>query len=355
MKKTLIAIPTLNESDNILDLLTKIDVAIVKLFPDKYFEIINFDSNSDDGTRSVFLETKTITAKDVVNTGRNGKGTNIIEACKYAVSNSFDYIITIDGDIRSFEDSWIEKFILALDAGADYVVPCYKRSRYEGNTTNHFCYPLIKKLYNIDIRQPIAGDFAFSIELAKKFIENANFLVMKNYGIDIFMTLTAIHMTDKIYIIDLYEKLHAPSFGKMIKMFEEVAASFFYYMKLYSSCNEYAQIINTSKGISILDSSTQISSDKIIQREQEALGLLNQVQIPSRLARHRDMILQKHKITASEWFEVLDNLLEIKDISPQVLGRLSTPFYLFRVLGYFDDIENMSAEDVDSFLQNSIK
>lgn len=39
---------------------------------------------------------------------------------------------------------WIKRFLDPLiENGCDYVTPLYKRSRYEGSTTNHFAFPLI--------------------------------------------------------------------------------------------------------------------------------------------------------------------------------------------------------------------
>ena len=192
MKKIAVCIPSYNESHIISDTLRKIDYELSKYLKNYEVIIINIDNNSPDGTSNIFKRIPTKCPKLSIITKEIGKGINIIEFFKYCKSNSIDYAVTVDADVKSLKPKWITKFLTKLiHENYDYVTPIYKRSRYEGSTTNHFAFPIVYAITGLPIRQPIAGDFAFN----KKFIELVlNYPVndsIKRYGIDIYMTLIA--------------------------------------------------------------------------------------------------------------------------------------------------------------------
>lgn len=356
MKKILITIPSLNEAENISILTSKIDSAIIK-YQKEYdliteFFILNADSNSDDNTSTLFENTPTLTNKKTINTGRNGKGVNIIEACNFAINYNFDYLITIDGDIKSFEYLWISKFVLHLLDGYEFIFPLYKRNRYEGNTTNHLCYPLLKILLNQEIRQPIAGDFAFTKEIAKHFVNNFEKSHSGNYGIDIFMTLTALKYASRICSIELNEKLHKPSFGKMVKMFEEVADSMFYYLNKYKIITNNPLVLSNSNVISILTNSEPISSDKIKLREIEALNLISSSTEIVELSKYYIVATKLKFIDKNTWLEILDVITNVVyKYDASILAKAILPLYLFRVLGYFKEIDNLNSEEIEQLIK----
>src|SRR3990172_13264639 len=159
-----IGIPTLNEEDNI-SLITKIiDKGLTDYFKDKRALILNVDSNSEDQTREVFSRTHTKNKKRslLAKYEPAGKGANIFTMIDFGLERGVEYFCTVDADIASASPKWLNKLIRPLiDDKADYVAPVYKRNRYEGNTTNHLCVPVLNNLYNVPIRQPIGGEFAF--------------------------------------------------------------------------------------------------------------------------------------------------------------------------------------------------
>jgi len=87
----------------------------------------------------------------------------------------------------------------------NYATPLYLRHQYDGTITNTLAYPLTTALYGKEIRQPIGGDFAFSSRLVLKWLkENPP----ANFGIDIFMTTTAIINNFRICQVYLGPKIH---------------------------------------------------------------------------------------------------------------------------------------------------
>lgn len=226
-----IGIPTLNEEKNIATLVKKKDLAAKKL--NLNVVIVNADSMSSDATVKKFKSTTTLAKKVVFLNSRRGKGINIFSIFNYASQiQNLDGCILIDGDVTSFTTEWLDKFTNQLRCGVDLVIPNYRRNYQEGNTTNHFVYPLVAQYFNTIPVQLIAGDFGLSPSFIKKILNKHNFgEYQMGYGIDIYITLEALIMNAKIETIDLPTKIHSPSFNKMEYMFPEVIKSMFYILK----------------------------------------------------------------------------------------------------------------------------
>ena len=98
-----------------------------------------------------------------------------------------------------------------MSHGYDFVAPLYARHRYDGTITNTIVYPLTRALYGKRIRQPIGGDFGFSGDLAARFLEFEDWEgPVAQYGIDIFMTTTALAEGRKVAQSFLGAKIHDP-------------------------------------------------------------------------------------------------------------------------------------------------
>lgn len=112
--RLLVSLATYNESGNLRDLVAEIR----EHAPDASILII--DDNSPDGTGQIADELKaTLPNIDVIHrSGKQGLGTAILSAMRYAVDHGFDYYINMDADF-----SHPPKFIPALVAGmADHDV-----------------------------------------------------------------------------------------------------------------------------------------------------------------------------------------------------------------------------------------
>lgn len=230
--KVAVCIPSFNEASTIGHVTQVVDWGLSELsltHPDLQTEILNFDSNSKDDTPAVFLDIPSSVPKhSFIITDGSGKGGNILEFCKYVVKNNIDYCLTIDSDMTSITSKWITTLLEPLlSQDADYITPIYERSRFEGSSTNHFAFPMVYALTGCVVRQPIAGDFAFTNKIAGELIKNDLSAVdfIHHYGIDIFMTIIAISSGRKVVQVDLGKKIHAPSFHKLEYMFPQIAAA----------------------------------------------------------------------------------------------------------------------------------
>jgi len=136
-----------------------------------------------------------------------------------------DCLLMLDGDVRSAEPEWIVRLVRpVLQDIADFVTPRYERSLYDGAITNHFAWPLLLSVFGRDIQQPIAGDFALGRRLLGQVSQDATPSVLL-YGIDIYLTLTAVTQDLRIATARLGGKRHKPSHPKLLTMFPQVANS----------------------------------------------------------------------------------------------------------------------------------
>ena len=225
----IVGIPSYNEADNISFVVEQVSKGLTKYFPNLNTIIVNVDNNSNDGTKQVFLNSKSEVPLKYISTpkGVTGKGNNFRNLFKFMVKSGAKAAIVVDADLTSITPEWIKKLGEPLFKGYDYVIPLYTRHKYDGTITNNVCYPLIYGLVCKNIRQPIAGDFAFSRNLCKYYLKKKWNNTTYHYGIDIFMTLNAVFGNFKITQTCLGDKIHKPSAPKLGKMFIEVINTLF--------------------------------------------------------------------------------------------------------------------------------
>jgi len=225
----IVGIASYNEADSIAGVIRAADQGLLMLareFPDLRALILNADSNSPDGTTREFLETPTSWDKKAIATaGEPGKGKNVLAMIALAEAERADCLLMLDGDVRSAEPEWIVRLVRpVLQDIADFVTPRYERSLYDGAITNHFAWPLLLSVFGRDIQQPIAGDFALGRRLLGQVRQDATPSVFL-YGIDIYLTLTAVTQDLRIATASLGRKRHKPSHPKLLTMFPQVANS----------------------------------------------------------------------------------------------------------------------------------
>ena len=119
------------------------------------------------------------------------------------------------------------------------MTPYYNRYKYDGTITNFLCYPITASLFGKDIRQPIGGDFGFSIELVEDLLDSPLWELpdVNRFGIDIFETLTALAKGYDVKQALLGVKNHDakdPS-SQLASMFRQVMNTMFTCIEQYES------------------------------------------------------------------------------------------------------------------------
>lgn len=362
----IVGIPTYNEADSISNTVQKIDKGLSKYFPEYKALIINVDSQSSDGTTHVFDEIKTETDKMslVVKKRPRGKGANIFSLLKIGKKFGVKYIATIDADITTITEEW-PKLLLSplIRERVDFVTPVYTRNRYEGNTTNHFCLPLLYGWFGRKINQPIGGDFAMSDRLLKYILEQQKPKDAFLYGIDIFLSTHAVGGNFETREVYLGRKIHKPSFSKIIPMFQQVAATMLFVLPKYKNKISNSNV-ETKDGQRIDDFIRKPEAARIAFLKKHAFQNLQQlpeknIQEYLGLSSQRITEIKKAKslICEKDWVDMLAEVSRyisnhaISNKRAADIALTIAPFFFLRVLAYFNNLEKTKNQnDIDKLI-----
>jgi hypothetical protein len=234
-------------------------------FPDMRAVIVNADGGSEDGTPE-----RVRASADGVPTvagryqGKSGKGSAfraIFEAVSLLDAKA---CAVVDSDLRSITPEWIARLIGPVLRGeADYVTPLYARHKHDGTITNTIAYPLTRSLYGARVRQPIGGEFGFGADLAKIFLAEPVWdSDVAKFGIDIFMTTTALARGVRIAQAFLGAKIHDPKDpgADLGPMFTQVVGTL---LMLARKNAEIWRSVTGSKDVPVIGDITEVEPEPV--------------------------------------------------------------------------------------------
>jgi hypothetical protein len=237
-----VGIPSYNNAKTIGHVVEAAAEGVARHFPSLTALLMNSDGGSTDGTPEAFLKAsapKGIHKLSARYQGIAGKGTALRAVYETCSALGARACVLVDSDLRSITPEWIR--LLAgpiIDGEAGYVTPLYLRHKYDGTITNSLAYPFTRALYGRRVRQPIGGDFGVAGVLAKSYLEkNVWRGAAAQFGIDIFMTTTAINEGFELRQANLGAKIHdtkdpAADLGPM---FRQVVGTMFALMAHYEN------------------------------------------------------------------------------------------------------------------------
>jgi glycosyltransferase involved in cell wall biosynthesis len=249
----LVGIPSYNNERTIGHVVRAVQAGLAKYFPDQKAVLVNSDGGSRDSTMDIVRSTRIEdTAALLLHhrtpplpviaapyTGIPGKGSAFRAIFELAAQLDAKACAVVDSDLRSITPEWIELLLRPVFNGnAEFVAPLYHRHKYDGTITNSIVYPLTRALYGKSVRQPIGGDFGFSGNLARFYLQqNVWETDVAKFGIDIWMTTTAIANGYKTAQSFLGAKIHdAKDPGSdLSSMLYQVVGATFNLMETYHS------------------------------------------------------------------------------------------------------------------------
>lgn len=225
----------------VLNVLNVINEGLYRYFPDYKKAIVITSAKSMDKTNETielfqpYSSIKKIVTKDISD---SGKGAGVMTIFEIAHETNAKCIVLIDGDLLSVKPVWIQTIANPIIYGrADLTVPYYIRDKNDGIITNNLVYPFTRALYGIDIRQPIAGEYAISRNLYELLREHP--LFPPDFGIDIFILTVAaaegMYAKEGLFSLKIHESTaHYLEPEKiLIPMFRKVTGSMFELAKYY--------------------------------------------------------------------------------------------------------------------------
>ncbi len=225
----------------VLNVLNVINEGLYRFFPDYKKAIVICEGGSSDKTMEAiglfqpYNSINKIVTHDIT---EGGKGAGVMTIFEIAHEAEAKSVVLMDGDLLSVKPEWIETISNPIIYGrADLTVPYYIRDKNDGVITNNLVYPFTRALYRIDIRQPIAGEYAISKNLYEVLREHP--LFPPDFGIDIFILTVAaaegMYVKEGLYSLKIHEStthyLEPEKF--LIPMFRKVTGSMFEIAKYY--------------------------------------------------------------------------------------------------------------------------
>ena len=370
----IVGTPSYNEVETIANVAAIADQGLRKYFPDKKAAIINADNHSSDGTRDAFLNTATETPKIYVSTpqGTRGKGRNIRNLFKAAVELQAKAVVMVDSDLTRFTPKWIQHFGEPLFSGYDYVCPVYERHKYDASITNHFASPLLRTLYGVRVRQPIAGDCGISGKLAMAYLSeklwNENIC---NFGIDIWMTTIAFVRSFRVCQTFLgSSKSHrvkdparhlSAMFTNVIATIFDLMIDFEYLWKDVSGSRP-SSVFGYGLGVNDPPPVPSVDTDNLFQTFIAGFEQYQEIWrkvIPrleyAKIEQIKLLPQDEFYYPSDLWIKILYNFAVAyrnNEISRQNLVTSMIPFYYSRMLSYVNKTKDMGTKECEAYLEN---
>ncbi len=360
-----VGLPSYNEADSIAYPTKQAALGLKKYFRRYKSVIVNCDNNSPDDTERAFMGTRTTVPKIYITTPQDatGKGHNFENLFGKSYHLGAKALVCLDADLLSITPEWIRSFVQPILDGYDYVAPVYSRHKYDGTITKNICYPLTYGVFGTNVRQPIGGDFAISRSLIEKLLLSSWHRSTVEYGIDIFMTMSAVVSGSKMCETGLGAKVHKPSAPKLGPMFLQVVGTAFQMIiRNEESWRHPMQVKQLPLfGRRELDPAQDLKVDRkailknAIKDHKEFGKSLGDI-LPASLAKKvkRQFATGKMDINSEMWSDIIYNMLisfkRFKRQREAVVAALRG-MYFGRVVSFINETWEMSTPEVEKVVR----
>ena len=357
----LVGIPSFNNAATVGHVARTAAEGLRTHFPGARVIIVNADGGSKDGTPAMVARSTgdipTITGAYV---GPPGKGSAFRAIFEVATKLGVEACAVVDSDLRSITPEWIKRLISPIRAGtADYVTPLYARHKFDGTITNNVAYPLTRALYGLRIRQPIGGEFGFSPALARDFLDGTSLgridvwsTDVARFGIDIYMTTTALVTGRRVVQAFLGAKIHDPKDpgADLAPMFTEVVGTLF---RLAIANPDRWNDVRGSRATPVVGSIDPVEPEAV----NASVDILRQKYAAGRIEHQDDWneILSRpvpERIDEAAWARISFDFLAASRKRPDDIQRYVTamvPLYFLKVASFIEeatDLDTAAAEQL---------
>ncbi|HUQ42395.1 MAG TPA: cell wall biosynthesis glycosyltransferase [Candidatus Limnocylindrales bacterium] len=352
----LVGIPSFRNAGTIGHVASTAAKGLREHFGDSRVVLVNADGGSEDGTRERVIESAgdlpVISGRYV---GPPGKGSAFRAIFETAVALDVRACAVVDSDLRSITPMWIGRLIgPVVRAEADYVTPLYARHKHDGTITNSIAYPLTRALYGLRIRQPIGGEFGFHSDLARAFLaQDVWDTDVARFGIDIFMTTTALSRHARVAQAFLGSKIHDPKdpAADLGPMFTEVVGTLF---RMAHENEAVWREIHGSKATPVVGD-VEVVDPEAIDVDPARLRAKYESLAGAQRALWNDILSAPlpSVMGPDAWARVVFDFLTAALKRPgesQALARALLPLYYLRVAEFVDEAKNMTTEQAEDIV-----
>ncbi|MEJ2544445.1 MAG: glycosyltransferase [Calditrichaceae bacterium] len=367
-----IGIPCFNNDNTLSHVIKTVENGLALHYPDHHSVVFIADGGSVDDSREEGegLESSPWIERIVsIYRGIPGKGTAVRAIFEAAGMLNAKATLLFDSDLRSITTDWVKNMVDAiLHDGVDFIAPYYTRYKYDGTITNNIVYNLTRALYGYQVRQPIGGDFAFSLPLIKKYLPAEEWESdVARFGIDIWLTTTAMVNKAKIAQANLGVKIHdvkdpAEALGPM---FRQVVSTLLELMeqneKVWKNVKGSVPVPRVGPDLHIEPKPFEINIEKLINDFK--IGFSNWKEIWQKIIapdnfKEIEALTKKNKsnffLEIEVWAKMLYDLAAAYHHwqgNRQLMVSLMTPLYFARVASFVNRTIDMSNEQAETVVE----
>ncbi|NIR50998.1 glycosyltransferase [candidate division KSB1 bacterium] len=368
----LVGIPCFNNEATISHVIKTVEDGLALHYPNRKCIVMVADGGSVDDTREEGDELEAspwIERIISIYRGIPGKGSAVRQIFEAASLAQAKVCVMFDSDLRSITPDWVKCMVdPVLNDSYDYIAPYYKRYKYDGTITNNIVYNLTRALYGYRVRQPIGGDFAFSLPLIQKYIAQDVWETdVARFGIDIWLTTTAMVHKAKCAQANLGVKIHdvkdpAEALGPM---FRQVVFT------LLSLMQEYENVWKSVRGskptpiigpeLNVEPQPFSVNLVKLI--EDFKIGYSNYGEVWKKIIAAdnwqiiEDLVKKEEKdflLKTEMWARILYDLAAAFHHwkgNRRLMVRLMTPLYFARVASFVNRTKDMNNEEAEALVE----
>jgi glycosyltransferase involved in cell wall biosynthesis len=375
----IVGIPAYNAEETIGHVVSTVAEGLHQHFGDVSTAIFVSDGGSLDDTREEAYRAAVpagVERRVSIYRGLGGKGTSLRSIFELARVLDVRACAVFDADLRSISPAWVKCLLEPVWTGqAEFVAPYYRRHKYDGTITNNLVYPMTRALYGARVRQPIGGDFGFSRRLADYYAAQDVWLTdVARFGIDIWMTTTAINGDFKFIQADLGVKRHNPKdpSADLGPMFCQVISTLFYMMGTYESL---WREVEGSRAVELrgcadnggLPDAVTVSHEKMIAEFVEGFGqfgpLYREIVDPESHRELTDCVRTAEQeevslLSADLWAKVVYDFAytyQTWNRNRRRLVDLLVPLYFGRTAAYCREVADKDPEQAESVVEAQAK
>jgi len=330
-------------------------------FPGARVAIVNADGGSQDGTPDRVVQGASGVPVAVGRyIGPPGKGSAFRAIFTAVGMLGARACAVVDSDLRSITPEWIGRLLLPVTGGdADYITPLYARHKHDGTITNSVAYPLTRALYGLRVRQPIGGEFGFRADLARAYLDQPVWDTdVARFGIDIFMTTTAMMRRARVAQAFLGAKIHDPKdpAADLGPMFTQVVGTLF---RMAAENESMWSKVQGSKDVPVIGAPMPVEpeavpADPARLREKYAAAK------GAHDAAWREILSAPvpDKLDAKTWarfvFDHLDAALH-RPTESEPLARSLLPLYQLRTATFIEEVGDMTTTQSETVIEDGAR
>lgn len=330
-------------------------------FPGARVAIVNADGGSQDGTPDRVVEGASGVPVAVGRyIGPPGKGSAFRAIFTAALMLGARACAVVDSDLRSITPEWIGRLLLPVTSGdADYMTPLYARHKHDGTITNSVAYPLTRALYGLRVRQPIGGEFGFRADLARAYLDQPVWDTdVARFGIDIFMTTTAMVRGARVAQAFLGAKIHDPKdpAADLGPMFTQVVGTLF---RMAADNEAIWSKVEGSKDVPVIGDPRPVEPEAV-PADPARLRAKYTAAKGEHEAAWREILSAPvpDKLDAKTWarfvFDHLDAALR-RPTESEPLARSLLPLYQLRTATFIEEVSDMTTAQSENVIEDGAR